>query len=262
MARIILTAVLIVLLNVLIGCSGVDTGRSQLAPTYPGTAPVVSITGTSEADMIEQVSLNRQAYRQGLEMLINYYTRMGDNMKLQWAKKELAGLEAVTQYKYLIEGVFAGPRLKADTSIPEADALFEEASQVEKSAGPLPFLKDEKTLRLALNKYNLLIEKYSTSDKIDDAAFRAAGIYEYFKDYTIAVKLYKRVYQWDPYTIHPAKYKAAYVLDRRLHQREEALELYQEVVNDEVIPKYYKDFAKTRIAVLTKDEEEIKRQRR
>jgi tetratricopeptide (TPR) repeat protein len=262
MARTILTTVLIVLLNVLVGCSGVDAGRSQLEMKYPGTAPVVSMAGTSEADMIEQVSLNRQAYRQGLEMLINYYTRMGDSMKLDWAKKELAGLEAVTQYKYVFVGGFAGPRMKADTSIPEADKLYEEASQIEKSAGSLPFLKDEKTLRLALNKYDLLIEKYSTSDKIDDAAFRAAGIYEYFKDYTIAVKLYKRVYQWDRYTIHPAKYRAAYVLDRKLNQREEALELYQEVVDDEVIPKYYKDFAKNRIAVLTKTVEEPKRRLR
>jgi tetratricopeptide (TPR) repeat protein len=256
MAKTILTAVLIVLLNVLVGCRGVDTGRSQLAPTYPGTAPVVSISGTGEADIIEQVSLNRQAYRQGLELLINYYTRMGNSMKLDWAKKELAGLEAVIQYNYVIAGVFARTRLKADTSIPEADKLYEEASQIEKSAGPLPFLKDEKTLRLALNKYNQLIEKYSASDKIDDAAFRAAGIYEYFKDYTIAVSYYKRAYQWDRYTIHPARYKAAYVLDRKLHQREEALQLYQEVLKDEVLSPHYKEFAKRRIRVLTKIEEE------
>lgn len=256
MARTILTAVLIVLLNVLVGCRGVDTGRSQLAPTYPGTAPVVSITGTGEADIIEQVSLNRQAYRQGLELLINYYTRMGNSMKLDWAKKELAGLETVIQYNYVIAGHFAGPRLKADTSIPEADALYEEALQIEKSAGPLPFLKDQDTLRLALSKYNQLIEKYSTSDKIDDAAFRAAGIYEYFKDYTIAVSYYKRAYQWDRYTIHPARYKAAYVLDRKLHQREEALQLYQEVLKDEVLSPHYKEFAERRIRVLTKIEEE------
>ncbi len=259
MARTILTAVLIVLLNVLVGCRGVDTGRSQLAPAYTGAAPVISIADAGETDIIEQVALNRQAYRQGLELLINYYTRMGNNMKLQWAKKELADLESVIQYNYTIAGIFAGPRLKADTSIPEADALYEEALQIEKSAGPLPFLKDEDTLRLALNKYNQLIEKHRTSDKIDDAAFGAAGIYEYFKDYTIAVSYYKRAYQWDRYTIHPAKYKAAYILDRRLHRRAEALELYQQVLTDEVIPQYYKDFAESRIAVLTKTEEKTKR---
>lgn len=256
MAKTILTAVLIVLLNVLVGCKSIDSGRSQLAPAYTEPAPVVSLVDTGEADIIEQMALNRQAYRQGLELLVKYYTRTGNNMKLQWAKRELGGLESVTQYDYLIVVDFAGPNLKANTSIPEADALYEEALQIEKSAGPLPFLKDEKVLRLALNKYNQLIEKHSNSDKIDDAAFRAAGIYEYFHDYSIAVSYYKRVYQWDKYTIHPAKYKAAYVLDRRLHYREEALQLYQEVLKDEVIPQHYKDFAESRIRTLTKQEVE------
>ena len=256
MAKTILTAVLIVLVNVLVGCKSVDSGRSQLAPAYSKPTPVVSLVDTGEADIIEQMALNRQAYRQGLELLEKYYIRTGNDMKLQWVKKELRGLASVTQYDYMVVVDFAGPNLKANTSIPEADALYEEAMQIEKSAGPLPFLKDEKTLRLALNKYNQLIEKHSASDKIDDAAFRAAGIYEYFHDYTLAVSYYKRVYQWDKYTIHPAKYKAAYVLDRKLHQREEALRLYQEVLRDEVIPPSYKSFAETRIKVLTKQEVE------
>ena len=89
-------------------------------------------------------------------------------------------------------------------------------------------LKDENLLRMALDKYNQLISKFPTSDKIDDAAFRAAGIYEHFKDYSIAVQYYQRTYQWDPQTIYPAKYKAAFILDQRLHRRAEALQLYQD----------------------------------
>ena len=131
MAKTILTAVLIVLLNVLVGCSGVDSGRSQLSATYPGTAPVVSMADAGETDLIEQVALNRQAYRQGLELLIKYYTRMGNNMKLQWAKKELVGLDSVIQYNYIVEAETKA-NLKADTSISEADALYDEALQIEK----------------------------------------------------------------------------------------------------------------------------------
>lgn len=254
MARTILTAVLIVLLNVLVGCGGIDSGRSQLAPAYPGSALVVAIADTGETDIIEQVALNRQAYRQGLELLAKYYIRTGNSMKLGWAKKELATLEAVTQYDYIVEASL-WPNLKASTSIPEADALYEEALQIEKNAGPLPFLKDENILRLALKKYRQLIKKHKSSDKIDDAAFRAAGIYEYFRDYTLAVLYYKSVYQWDRYTIHPAKYKAAYVLDRRLHRRAEALELYQQAVEDGILPQNYKEFAESRIKALTKSEE-------
>jgi hypothetical protein len=209
----------------------------------------------SETDLIEEVARNRQAYRQGLELLIKYYTRTGNSMKLDWAKKELVALDAVPQYNYIVEAIVAGQNLKADTSIPEADALYEEAVQIENKAGALPLFKDESMLRLALNKYNQLIKKHSSSDKIDDAAFRAAGIYEYFKDYTLAVLYYKRVYQWDRYTVYPAKYKAAYILDRRLHRRDEALELYRQVVADEAVPRTYKEFAQTRIQELTKGEE-------
>lgn len=255
MAKTILTAVLIVLLNVLVGCNGVDSGRSQLSATYPGTAPVVSMADAGETDLIEQVALNRQAYRQGLELLIKYYTRAGNSMKLDWAKKELVALDAVPQYNYIVEAIIAGANLKANTSIPEADALYEEATQIENRAGTLPLFKDEKMLRLALNKYNQLIKKHGSSEKIDDAAFRAAGIYERFKDYTLAVLYYKRVYQWDRYTVYPAKYKAAYILDRRLHRRDEALELYRQVVGEEALPATYREFAQTRIKELTKSEE-------
>ncbi|NIP26509.1 MAG: hypothetical protein GWN67_19035 [Phycisphaerae bacterium] len=251
MARTILTAVLIVLLNVLVGCNGVDSGRSHLAPTNVGPTPTVSISDTSESDLIEQMVLNRQAYRQGLELLIRFYTRTGNDMKLQWAKKELTGLNSMPQYTYHI---IADANLEASTSISSADALYEQALQIEKKASTL-FIKDNKMLRQALNKYLELIEKHGSSDKIGDAAYRAAGIYEHFKDYTLAVLYYKRVYQWDRYTVLPAKYRAAKILDRKLNQRTEALELYRQVIMDEAVPQTYRDFAQLRISELTKGEE-------
>ncbi len=251
MARTILTAVLIVLLNVLVGCNGVDSGRSHLAPTNVGPAPTVSISDTSESDLIEQMVLNRQAYRQGLELLVRFYTRTGNDMKLQWAKKELTGLNSMPQYTYHI---IADANLEASTSISSADILYEQALQIEKRASTL-FIKDDKMLRQALNKYLELIEKHGSSDKIGDAAYRAAGIYEHFKDYTLAVLYYKRVYQWDRYTVLPAKYRAAKILDRQLNQRTEALELYRQVIMDEAVPQTYRDFAQLRINELTKGEE-------
>lgn len=240
MARIVCTAVVIVLLTVLVGCQGVDSGRAQLMPartrTSLGSAPAVNIAEAGEVDLIEQMAVNRQAYRQSLELLVGYYTRTGNNMKLRWAEKELAALNAMPQYNYIIEVTVAPQNLKANISIPEADELYEDAMQFEKKArlaGLLPVLKNESLLRLALDKYNQLIKKYPNSNKIGDAAFRAGGIYEYFKDYSIAVLYYKRVYQWDPLTPHPARFKAAYILDRHLHRRAEALELYEQAVKTE-----------------------------
>ncbi len=233
MARIVLTAVLIVLLNVLAGCGGADKGKGRLIATsakkysYTGEAKV---SQKEEIDTVEQMAVNRQAYRQGLQLLIDYYNKVGNNMKLQWAKKELAALNAMPQYKYIIEAEVAGPNLKAATAIPEADELYGDAVRLEKQGNRLIVIKDNDLLRLALDKYNELIKKHPSSDKIDDAAYRAGKIYEYFKDYSIALIYYKRTYQWNAETTYPARFKEAYILDQRLHQRAEALELYQKAL--------------------------------
>ena len=237
MARIVSTAVVIVLLHVLVGCHDIDSGRGQLMPartrTSLGSAPVVDITKAGETDIIEQTAVNRQAYRQSLELLVGYYTRTGNSMKLRWAERELAALNTIPQYKYIVEASVARPNLKASTSIPEADDLYKDALLFEKKAGPLPFIKNESLLRLALDKYNRLIRVYPTSDKIDDAAYKAGGIYEYFKDYSIAVLYYKRAYQWDSLTIYPARFRAARILDKYLARRAEALKLYEEAIKTE-----------------------------
>jgi tetratricopeptide (TPR) repeat protein len=261
MARIVLTAALISLSGLLIGCQGVDSGESQLMPVPaaqpPWSAEAVKAGQAGESDIVEQVAINRQAYQQGLEMLVDYYKKTGNNMKLTWAKKELAELKNIPQYDYIIEAGVAGPDLKASNSIAEADYMFWEAQRLEKKAKKLIIVKNENLLRLALDKYNQLIRKHPSSDKIDDAAYRAAGIYEHFKDYTIAVLYYKRVYQWDPNTNYPAMYKQARILDENLHRRAEALQLYQQVVKQEGLKSDYKEFAERRIKELTKSEEEL-----
>ena len=254
MARAILTALLIVLLNVLVGCHGVDSGRSQLIPPR---MKAVSIVEAGEADIIEQMSINRLAYRQYLESLVRHYTETRNNMKLGWAENELKKLNKMPQYNYIIEASVAGPNLKASNSITIADYMYDEAFRLEKKAKRLILIKDKNLLRVALDKYNQLIRKHPSSDKIDDAAYRAGGIYGYFKDYTIALLYYQRAYQWDPDTIHPARFKAAYVLDKRLHRRGEALELYQQAVEMQAEHKKWKEYAEKRIRKLTKSDEVV-----
>ncbi len=263
MARIVLTAVVIVSLNVLVGCQGFDSGRGQLVPartmTSIGSVGVVDIAKAGETDFVEQIAVNRQAYRQGLESLIKYYTKTGNNMKFKWAKKELAALDSIPQYKYIIEAVTAGPNLRASISIPEADDLYMDALELEKDAGVLIFGKNNDMLRLALDKYDRLIKNYPSSDKIDDAAYKAGEIYEYFQDYSIALVYYERAYQWDPDTTHPAKFRSARILDKRLHRYAEALELYRQAIKTEgKYGKYrmWKEYAEGRIKALYKTEEE------
>jgi tetratricopeptide (TPR) repeat protein len=122
----------------------------------------------------------------------------------------------------------------------------------------LPILKDENSLRLALARYNQLIKNYPSSDKIDDAAYKAGVIYEYFKDYSIALLYYKSAYEWDPDGIYPARFRAARLLDKHLYRKDEALQLYQQAVKTEGRYERYrewKEFAEKRIRELQKLDE-------
>jgi tetratricopeptide (TPR) repeat protein len=112
---------------------------------------------------------------------------------------------------------------------PSAESLYAEALNLEKQAGPI--VKDEGLLSQALDKYEQLLTKYPKSDRISDAAFRMAGIYEYRKDYPNAVKNYQRTYQWNPQTPTTARFKAAYLLDNQLGRRAEALQIYQDALS-------------------------------
>lgn len=252
MAKKILTGTLIILLYILVGCRQVDSGASQIVPPRIKTAPVVEPVQAGEADIVEQMSTNRQAYRNALKTMIKYYSDKGNNMKLGWAKDELKQLDDIPQYQYIIEAMVAPENLRATTSINEADYMYREAVRIEKDAGWLIIIKHEDNLRTALDIYNQIIKKHPTSDKIDDAAYRAAGIHEYFKDYTIAVIYYKRAFQWNAKTPNPARYKAAYILDKYLHRRDEALELYKQALEKEKLSSGRADYIKTRIAELTK----------
>jgi tetratricopeptide (TPR) repeat protein len=261
MARKVCTGLLIVLLSVLVGCQGVDRGRGQLIPRDTrqiGPASVINIADTSEADIVEQMAVNRQAYRQGLELLAGYYVRTGNNGKLEWANKELAALNTMPKYNYIIEAESAPANLKVSASIPDADDLYYDALEIDKNAGTLPVLKNQNQLRLALEKYRELIRKHPSSDKIDDAAYNAGVIHEYFKDYSIALLYFKRTFQWDPETPHPARFRAARILDQRLHRNAEALQLYQQAVKIEgQFDKFreWTEFAEKRIRELQKLDE-------
>ncbi|MHC4114309.1 MAG: tetratricopeptide repeat protein [Planctomycetota bacterium] len=258
MAKTILTFVLVVFLHSLVGCYEVDSGQSQLlSPKLKATPKEALLTGAGEADVIEQVALNRQAYRNSLESLIAHYRITGNNMMLKWAENELNQFGKIPKYNYIIEAGTARPDLKASTSITEANYIYADAVRLEKKAKRLLLISDENLLRVALGRYNELIKKYPSSDKIDNAAYRAAGIYEHFKDYTIALLYYQRAYQWEPRTTQPARFRAARILDQHMSRKAEALELYKEAIKQENLSEDNKEYAKRRIASITKRNKEI-----
>jgi len=240
MTRTVTTVAIISLLVMTVGCPPSDRGLAQRLPrrtseyispsSYPDAGASEVVGSTDEIDLVEQVATHRGAYRRSLQLLTQHYTVVGDNKKLNWAEEELRALDRMPQYRYIIDAEVLPADLKAGTRIPAADELYLDAVETQRQAEPIGILKDEEMLRVALDKYAQLIRQHPSSDKIDDAAYRSAGIYEYFKDYEIALLYYKRAYQWDSDTPYPTRFHAAVLLDKRLHRRDEALELYQEAV--------------------------------
>ena len=68
MARAILSVVLVVLLNILVGCNDVDNSSAKLmlvrTKTPLGPVAAIEVAKAGETDIVEQMVANRQAYRQ------------------------------------------------------------------------------------------------------------------------------------------------------------------------------------------------------
>ncbi len=258
MARIVTTAAVTLIVIAAIGCNS-ETGVSQQLPqrsspyvSTPADPPLtVSASTSGEIDLVEKMATHREEYRRSLQALIQYYNTAGNHQKMTWAREELAALDQMKQYRYFVVAEMP-ENLRAAERIPAADQLYAEAEKLRRDSGwvmPGPF-KNEDILRTALDKYSQVITQYPNSDKIDDAAYRMAEIHDYFSDYTLAATAYQRAYQWDPSTPFPARFKAAFILDRKLHDRAAALKVYQEAIIKESQYTDYKLMAERRVQEL------------
>lgn len=248
MKKILLMVVFISLILILTGC---NEERFMVEKPGPDVFEQMTPSAAAEVALAEEVTAKRLAYRKELEKIKSYYEQSGNQLKIEWVKRELASIDAAPRYSYILQGEVAGDKLVAKDSIPKADILYKEALDIynhtdlifpipvpvghKDTAFPehVPVHVSKKKMQLALNKCNELIKDYPASDKIDDAAYLAGEIHEFFKDYSIAVLYYKRAFQWDAQTPHPARYKAAKLLDEKLFERDKALPLYRESLQKE-----------------------------
>lgn len=245
-------AVIVLPIVLLIGCQNprvtdVHLTDSDIARVQQG----VLLPDAREVDYVEQLAAAREGYKQALLDLIAYYESMGHATKLQWARTELRTFEQMVQYSYLMPGEWLPETLSASDSMAEADRKYAEAMSLYRQSGGLVLVTNEARLRQSLQMFNQIISEYPTSDKIDDAAYRAARIYEHFRNYELAAVLYQRTFHWNPTTRYPARFRAAYVLDRRLRLRADALALYKLAVEKEPMYQTNTEYARERIAQLS-----------
>jgi hypothetical protein len=207
-----------------------------------------------EVDLVEEVVAARSRYHSGLQQLHAFYTARGYPTKAQWAAFELQGLRSVKRFQYVLDAEVPSAALRAVDQIPEADAMYERGTALMRSGGHgVPAIYRQDRMVEAAQLFRDMIERYPSSDKIDDAAFLCGEIH---KDYlpgqeAIAVRWYERAWTWNPETPHPARFNAASVYDNRLHERDRALELYQSVLEHETEFKNNLRVATRRIQELT-----------
>lgn len=215
------------------------------------------VIGQTEVDLVEEMVQHRAAYLRSLESLRDYYRDRGYLTKESWANHELNGLRRVQTFRYVMDAEVPKQRLQGTDSISEADQMYERGLQLMRKGGHggIPALYREKPMIEAVGVFRELIERYPTSDKIDDAAFWLGEIHkEYLKEQEqIAVQWYERAFEWNPSTPHPARFQAAVVYDYRMHHRDRALELYRQVVTEETSRRSNVTFAQRRIDELTEE---------
>ncbi len=237
------------------GCNNPRVSDAHLLVTEADIQTVPAegflIPDAAEADYVENMAATRQAYRQALQGLANYYASVGNATKLQWANTELKTFDQMVHYRYLQPAEWVPENLTAMNSIEDADILYNEAINLYRQAGGFLIVTNEARLRQSLSLFNQVIQQYPSSDKIDDAAYRAAMIYEHLKNYELAAIYFQRTFQWNEATPYPARFRAARIMDQRLRMRREALMLYRLAVEKESRYVENTEYATMRINALS-----------
>ena len=249
MKKTIIFAALIISAFVVVA-SGMKDKQLMADKPSPEVIDQMTPSAANEIALAEELAAARLAYHKQLEKIQSFYEQSGNQMKIEWVQRELKSLDSIPRYRYILQAEVAGDKLKARDSIPKADIIYKEALDIYNHTDlifPIPMLVkheelalqhptmfvSKKRLQRALNKCNELIQEYPTSNKISDAAYLAGEIHEYFGDYPIAVLYYKRAVQWSPNTLHPARYRAAKILEYKLTDRGQAMQLYREALDKE-----------------------------
>jgi TolA-binding protein len=204
--------------------------QKEIAEAQVEPQTETDLTGMGEVGLVEEVARTRKAYARALDSLKNYYRGRGNSTKTEWIESEIDAFNKVPRTQYLAVAELAGPNLRPTRRVEAADQLYKEGMNYKEYPALPPGKKDY--LKVALQKFQTIIEKYPDSDKIADAAFRMGEIYGgwYFQDWGRAVQSYERCWQWDPKTPYPALLNAAKIYDEKLKNRLKAVELYNRVI--------------------------------
>ena len=131
MTRLTIIAAIVLPVAFMAGCQNPRTRDAHLLE--PQNVDIVSagqvylIPDATQVDYVENLAATRDAYRQALNGLVDYYRSVGNATKLQWAQTELKTFDQMVHYQYLSPAEWAPVQRRATDSIEEADSLYRKA---------------------------------------------------------------------------------------------------------------------------------------
>ncbi|ODS32746.1 MAG: hypothetical protein SCARUB_02129 [Candidatus Scalindua rubra] len=205
---------------------------------------------SKEEHIINAINSSRESYKNALMELVQFYLDIGYQLRLEKVRKELKALNKVPQPKYLTVKEKVTNVKKPIKNIEDANILFQDGKTYKSS---LSVINKKTNLLTAVKRFKKLMDDYPESDKVDDAAYELAGIYEgfYFKDYEGAAFYYVKCYEINPTTDKPARYMAARVYDMYLKDYAEAVRNYELALETCKIEEYL-EITKSRLDELRK----------
>ena len=210
----------------------------------------VQTQSLSEKEFVDALLKRRDEYEKALGELRRFYQNRGERESVEKVEMEINDLVVSRKYVYQ-NWEDPLPALTPTENIREAELLYKEAESLR--PGIFTLKKDRRLLEAA-DTYRRLIQKYPTSVRVADAAYRLGEIYEELggPDTRRAARFYVLCFMWEPGTVHPARYKAAAVYDVKLRDYRTAAWLYKLAI-EESADKETRDKAAIRFAQLQKE---------
>lgn len=249
------------------GCEGVSRKHDIAGDVNPPTQTQLAaadepIEEYNFPDLVENMMMSRQDHIQTLVDMESAYLEVGDTVKANWSRRQRELFAKVEIYPYLTEETIEQTiDVSPEESSPEADEIYAQAvalvDQVALIPGAGVLQGNQDKARQALGLFKTILRDHPKSDKVDDCAYYCGVLYkEYLRDDDPDNELSVRYYRWainlNPETPHPARFHCAVVLDYRRHERDRAIELYHQVLEESNDSNAR--WAATRIEQLTDEE--------
>ena len=186
----------------------------------------------SDLEYVEKLIVARREYQKSLEYLRAYYLKAGKLDKAKWAEDELLAFHRTPKRAFRLELEIPPSMLKGTENKPGANDLYQRAMNYKGKGWGTSYIDNQRRAEILLQQ---ILSTYPSCNRISDVAYQLGTIYENtpYQHYERAAVYYERCFQWNPATQHDARLRAARLYDKKLNNRDKAIEIYRTVLTHE-----------------------------